>query len=108
MGLAAPQVGASVRLIVMRNGPKDGCPRAFANPVIVRFKGEQLSLGEGCLSVPGRYGRVMRPRVVWMGYEDIADGQTKVEKFKGIMAVCAAHEIDHLNGILFTDKVVAR
>jgi peptide deformylase len=43
-----------------------------------------------------------------MGYEDIADGQTKVEKFKGIMAVCAAHEIDHLNGILFTDKVVAR
>lgn len=106
MGLAAPQVGQSVRLIVMRTGPNDGCPRAFVNPQIIRTKGTQLSLGEGCLSVPGRYGRVLRPRVVWLRYEDLADGSTKVEKFKSIMAVCVAHEVDHLDGILFTDKVV--
>lgn len=104
-GLAAPQVGQSVRLIVMRLGPGDGCPRAFVNPRIVRTKGTQLSLGEGCLSIPRHYGRVIRPRVLWMAYEDIADGVTKFEKYKGIMAVCAAHEIDHLDGILFTDKV---
>lgn len=105
MGLAAPQVGQSVRLIVMRAGPNDGCPRAFVNPVIIRHKGQQLSLGEGCLSVPGKYGRVMRPAVVWLRYEDIADGANKFEKFKGIMAVCVAHEVDHLDGILFTDKL---
>lgn len=105
MGLAAPQVGHSVRLIVMRTNISDGCPRAFVNPRIVRHKGEQLSLGEGCLSVPGRYGRVMRPRKLWMAYEDIATGGTRVEEFQGIMAVCAAHEIDHLDGILFTDKL---
>jgi peptide deformylase len=105
MGLAAPQVGRSVRLIVMRTGPNDGCLHAFVNPQIIRFKGEQLSLGEGCLSVPGKFGRVMRPQVVWMRYQDIADGSTKVEKFKGVMAVCVAHEIDHLDGILFINKL---
>jgi peptide deformylase len=115
MGLAAPQVGQSVRLIVMRTGPNDGCPRAFVNPQIIRFKGEQLSLGEGCLSVPGRVGRVLRPAIVWMRYEDLgavmqeghpdAPFVKRVEKFKGIMAVCAAHEIDHLDGLLFIDKL---
>lgn len=105
MGLAAPQVGQSVRLIVMRTGPKDGCPRAFVNPQIIRTKGAQFSLGEGCLSVPGRYGPVLRPRVVWLRYDDIATGTKRVEHFRGIMAVCVAHEVDHLDGILFTDKL---
>ncbi len=105
MGLAAPQVGQSVRLIVMRTNASDGCPRAFVNPRLVRGKGEQLSLGEGCLSVPGRFGRVKRSKVVWMEYDDIATGEKRVEKFKGLMAVCAEHECDHLDGILFIDKM---
>jgi peptide deformylase len=100
-------------MFAMRYGPNDGCPRVFVNPQIIRFKGKQLSLGEGCLSVPGNYGRVERPYVVWLRYDDLhavlGGGETKrVEKFKGIMAVCVAHEIDHLDGVLFTDKVVAR
>lgn len=116
MGLAAPQVGQSVRLIVMRTGPNDGCPRAFVNPRIIRMKGEQLSLGEGCLSKPGQYGRVLRPAVVWLRYQDLGavigfehevdDALTwRTEKFKGIMAVCASHECDHLDGVLFIDKL---
>lgn len=105
MGLAAPQVGQSVRLIVMRTNISDGCPRAFVNPTILRTKGEQLSLGEGCLSVPGQYGRVLRPRKLWLRYDDIADGTSKVEEFQGIMAVCVSHEVDHLDGVLFTDKL---
>lgn len=114
MGLAAPQVGQSARLIVMRTGPNDGCPRAFVNPRIIRTKGEQLSLGEGCLSRPGKFGRVKRPAVVWLEYEDLGAlvgtdmkerPPKRVEKFKGIMAVCVAHECDHLDGVLFIDKL---
>lgn len=105
MGLAAPQVGASVRLIVMRTGPDDYNPRAFVNPRLVRGQGQQLSIGEGCLSVPGKYGRVMRSYKVWMEYDDFATGARSVIKFKGLMAVCAEHECDHLDGILFTDKL---
>ena len=108
MGLAAPQVGQSVRLIIMRTSSGDHQPRAFVNPQIIRTKGEQLSLGEGCLSVPGKFGRVLRPAVVWMRYQDLADGSYKVEQFKGIMAVCASHEVDHLDGILFIDKSEAK
>ncbi len=106
MGLAAPQVGQSVRLIVMRTGPQDFNPRAFVNPRCIRGKGEQLSLGEGCLSVPGKYGRVKRSQVVWMEYESPGfAGVREVVKLKGIMAVCAEHECDHLDGILFDDKL---
>lgn len=105
MGLAAPQVGQSVRLIVMRTGPNDYNPRAFVNPTIDRTKGEQLSLGEGCLSAPGKFGRVMRARVVWLSYDDMANGERRTEKLKGILAICAQHECDHLDGILFTDKL---
>jgi peptide deformylase len=105
MGLAAPQVGQSVRLIVMRTNASDFNVRAFVNPTIDRRKGEQLSLGEGCLSVDGKYGRVMRPRKLWMSYDDIATGERRTEEFQGIMAVCAEHECDHLDGVLFTDKL---
>ena len=110
MGLAAPQVGQSVRMIAMRTNFSDGCPRVFVNPVILRTKGEQLSLGEGCLSIPGKFGRVLRPRKLWLQYDDLGavldGGDTKrVEQFQGIMAVCVAHEVDHLDGVLFTDKL---
>jgi peptide deformylase len=105
MGLAAPQVGQSVRVIAMRTNVSDGCPRVFVNPQIIRTKGEQLSLGEGCLSVPGKYGRVLRPRKLWLRYDDIATGLSRIEEFQGVLAACVAHEVDHLDGVLFTDKL---
>lgn len=104
VGLAAPQVGASVRVIVLRTGPDDWHPRVFLNPKIVRVEGEQLSM-EGCLSVPGRGGRVMRAYKVWLDYQTPGYKFQETVKYRGFMAVAAQHEIDHLDGVLFTDKL---
>lgn len=103
VGLAAPQVGQSVRLIVISFG-KHGPQSAFVNPVIVKRKGEQRST-EGCLSVGGgkRYCQIKRSMVVWMEFTDIATVSRQTMKLKGLMAACAQHEIDHLDGKLITD-----
>ncbi len=100
VGLAAPQIGILKRIIVIDIG--DG-PIILLNPVIVYQKGEQNEM-EGCLSVPGVWGIVPRPEKV------IVRGMTpeweSVEmEAEGLLAVAFCHEIDHLNGTLFTDKV---
>jgi peptide deformylase len=103
VGLAAPQVNASVRLIVISFGKNTQV--VYANPVIRNFKGEQRSV-EGCLSVGGgrRYCTIKRARVVWVEYDDLGEpGVRKTVKLKGLMAAAAQHEIDHLDGKLITD-----
>ena len=101
IGLAATQVNAHRRLIVIDISEGKDDLRVFANPEIVAEDG--LSEGEeGCLSVPGIYDLVERAETVTVKYQDL-DGKPRVEKAEGLLAVCLQHEIDHLNGKVFVD-----
>lgn len=103
IGLAAPQVGVLKRAIVIDLSEEGGeGPLKLINPKIVKAKGEQVCR-EGCLSVPGLLGDVTRPAEVIV--EALNEKGEKVKiKGKEIMAVVLCHEIDHLDGVLFTDK----
>lgn len=99
VGLAAPQVGKSIRLFTYDVG--EG-PHAFINPVILKKSGRQVAV-EGCLSVPGLNGEVERANVAIV--EGINENGEKVKiKGEGLLARCFQHEIDHLDGILFIDR----
>ncbi len=101
VGLAAPQIGILKRIIVIDIG--EG-PIVLINPVIVYQKGEVVD-AEGCLSVPGIWGTVNRPQeVIVRGMTP--DGETVEMTGKGLLAKAFCHEIDHLNGIIYTDKVI--
>jgi len=100
VGLAAPQVGVPLRVIVLR---VDNQIYQIANPEMVRCEGEQTGL-EGCLSVPGLIGEVTRcQRVVAKGVN--RHGKEVRVKGDGLLARAIQHEIDHLDGILFTTRV---
>lgn len=104
VGLAAPQVGILRRAIVVDlSEEEDGeGPFKLINPVIVKKSGEQVCR-EGCLSVPGKLGDVVRPQKVVV--EALNEKGEKVKiKAEGLLAVVLSHEIDHLDGILFIDK----
>ena len=102
VGLAAPQVGVSERLIVVDVG--DG-PIHLVNPVLESGEGVDVDQ-EGCLSIPGVYGYVERyARVVVSGLD--AKGRPIRVEGTGLMARALQHEIDHLDGILFTDKATS-
>jgi peptide deformylase (EC 3.5.1.88) len=103
IGLAAPQVGILKRMIVIDLGDGTG-PMEIINPVILKQEGEQVDV-EGCLSVPGVYGEVKRPAHMVVEYTNIDGKKVKVDA-TGLLARCLSHEIDHLDGILFTDKVI--
>lgn len=98
VGLAAPQVGILRRLFVMNVGAEDV---VAINPELSEYEGEQEEL-EGCLSLPGLYGYVKRPLSVVLSAFD-AKGEPFRLKLEGLGAVCACHETDHLNGVLFRD-----
>lgn len=103
IGLAAPQVGVTKRLIVM-DCIKEGTPEPVVlfNPEVV-WSSEDVSVyEEGCLSIPDQYAEVKRPAEVNVRWTDI-DGQAQERQFAGIWATCVQHEIDHLNGKLFID-----
>lgn len=101
IGLAAVQVGILKRAIVMDVG--EG-PVKILNPRIIENEGEQI-FTEGCLSVPTVNGDVIRPEKVKMEYMTI-EGNMEIMEADGLKAVCLCHEIDHLNGVLFTDKII--
>lgn len=101
VGLAAPQVGVLKRIAIVDTG--DGLIELI-NPVIKSESGEQLYV-EGCLSIPGVYGEVKRPDHVVVEALD-RRGEKKVIEGSGLLAVALCHEIDHLDGVLFTDKVI--
>ena len=106
IGLAAIQVGAPVRVIVMdlARGEEPKAPRFFVNPQILWASEEVLPYEEGCLSVPEIYDEVERPAKVRVRYLDY-DGQAVEEEAEGLFAVCIQHEIDHLDGVLFVDHL---
>lgn len=105
VGLAAPQVGVLRRAIVIDLSMDEENPQGpffLINPVIVKKSGEQVCR-EGCLSVPGKLGDVIRPEKVTVEALD-KDGKKVKIKADGLLAVVLSHEIDHLDGVLFVDK----
>lgn len=102
IGLAATQVNVHRRLLVMDVSQERNAPRVYINPEI-RILDEALDpYGEGCLSVPGFYEEVERPRRVRVNARD-RDGEPFSETLDGLPAICLQHEIDHLDGKLFVD-----
>ena len=101
IGLAAPQMGESERIIIV--APADSKPTVLINPVIVFSEGEQIGQ-EGCLSIPGLYGDVVRSARVEVEAFD-RKGRPFSFEMTGLPARVVQHEIDHLDGILFIDKV---
>ncbi|MCI5997595.1 MAG: peptide deformylase [Peptoniphilaceae bacterium] len=100
VGLAAPQIGILKRLVTIDVGDENGLLK-MVNPEIIASSGEQIG-PEGCLSIPECRGFVKRPECVKFKYTDI-NGTEQVLEATELLAVCICHEIDHLNGILFTD-----
>lgn len=102
VGLAAPQVGVLKRVVVIDTDDKYGLME-LVNPVIVAIKGKQHE-PEGCLSYPGKSGYVVRPAKVKIKAQD-RYGRKRVYVGSGLLARAFCHETDHLNGILYSDKV---
>ena len=102
VGLAAPQIGQSLRLIIVERAPK---PLVLVNPEIVSHSLRRHILEEGCLSVPGKYGLIKRWRSVKVRAQTL-DGQPFEITAQGFLAQIFQHEIDHLNGILYIDKAI--
>lgn len=131
VGLAACQIGKSVRMFAMVNGKKI---KLIINPKIISIqkkakilqvkglatqsqtksktkdkkgrKNQEKIILEGCLSIPYFYGPLKRPQKLTLKYLDIASGKEKLETFEGFPAQIVQHEVDHLEGVLFTDKLL--
>lgn len=102
VGLAAPQVGISKRIFVCDRG--DGVVRKVINPVITPLTEKLMDYEEGCLSVPGIYKKVQRPEKIKIEYLN-EKGESVTEEVEGFLAIIMQHEYDHLNAVLFVDKV---
>lgn len=103
VGLAAVQVGVLKRIIVIDLYDDKG-PIVLINPVIIKTKGEQ-EVEEGCLSFPNQFAKVVRPAEVVAEYTDRNGKRMRVHS-KELLAQAIAHEVDHLNGELFIDKIL--
>lgn len=101
VGLAAPQIGILRRLFVVEI--EEIGLHVMINPEIIEQKGEQTDY-EGCLSVPGKSGKVKRPDYVKVQYMDL-EGKSQILEAEGFFARAICHENDHLNGVLYIDKV---
>jgi peptide deformylase len=102
IGLAAPQVGVLLRVIVCE---VEDHLHALVNPEIIRAEGEQVG-DEGCLSIPGYIGEVKRFERVVVKAKNRAGKDVRV-RAEGLLARCLQHEIDHIDGILFTDRLTS-
>jgi len=112
VGLAAPQIGKSLRVFLVdstvfdEEGEKNGIRTAFVNAEILEEEGEEWAFEEGCLSIPDVREDVMRKPKVTMKYQT-ATGEEKTEVFEGMTARVIQHEYDHIEGVLFTDHISA-
>ena len=109
VGLAAPQVGVSKRVMVIDVAGEDDPrkPIVFINPVIVHQDGELVGL-EGCLSFPGVYFEVKRANKIVVRYQNVQGRDQKLEVEGNLLCRAIQHEIDHLDGELFIDKAVSK
>jgi peptide deformylase len=111
VGLAAPQVGLSIRLFVIDATPfadeeplLKGYKKAFINAQIIEETGDTWSFNEGCLSIPGIREDVIRQKEILIRYQD-ESLNTFEEKISGILARVIQHEYDHIENVLFTDRI---
>ena len=108
IGLAAPQVVATQRVLVVdvaREGEKPQ-PMRIANPEILWRSEETMVANEGCLSLPEHYADVERPKAIRLRYLDHENEIREIDA-EGLLATCLQHEIDHLDGVLFVDHISA-
>ena len=118
VGLAAPQIGESIRLFIVDTYPFSdnedllieernflrGFKKVFINPEIIEETGKECFFNEGCLSIPGIREEVKRKKSITIKFQDL-NGKFIKESFSGIVARVIQHEYDHIEGILFTDKL---
>lgn len=111
VGLAAPQIGLSIRLFIIDTAPfqelypnEEAIQEVFINPKIEEYLGEDFSFNEGCLSLPDIHEEVIRKSEVIISYTD-RSGNLLKKHFKGMAARVIQHEYDHLEGLVFTDRV---
>lgn len=106
IGLAAPQVGIHKQIIVIDLEPEkpEIPPLVLINPVIKKFGTATCAGQEGCLSIPGVYLDVDRPEAIEVSFKD-ETGRVRTLSATGLLSRCIQHEIDHLNGVLFVDRV---
>ena len=106
IGLAAPQIGVNQQLLVIDLELDDPSspPLVLINPEITSVGGGLCTYEEGCLSIPGVYLDVVRPTAIELSFRDEM-GRPRKMKADGLMARCIQHEMDHLNGVLFVDRV---
>jgi peptide deformylase len=106
IGLAAPQVGIHKQLIVIDCEPNNSAtpPLVLINPAIKSYSPDSCVIQEGCLSIPGVYMDVTRPAVIEVSYKD-EQGRPKTLKATDLLSRVIQHEMDHLNGVLFVDRV---
>ncbi len=105
IGLAAPQIGISQQILAVDASElvEGEHPRIFINPKILESSGEWV-VEEGCLSIPGVREEVVRPETIKLQFQD-EHGEEFTQEFSGWLARILQHEIDHLNGILFVDRI---
>ena len=105
VGLAAPQIGVSKQIAIMNPEPEDDAKLIkMINPRIVAVSDEKVKIEEGCLSVPGVRADVERPERVTVLYQD-ENGKERTLEAEGLLARIVQHELDHLNGVLFIDRL---
>ena len=106
IGLAAPQVAVNKQLLVVDIDPENAAkpPLVLVNPKIIRVSKELCTGQEGCLSIPGVYLDVVRPAAIEVSFKD-ETGRPQKLKADDLLARCILHEMDHLTGVLFVDRV---
>lgn len=104
LGLAAPQVGKSLRLFVMKTS-EPPFYRVFINPEITDVSDEETVINEGCLSMPGLSWAVKRPTTITVSAHDEQGERFTLVNITGMDARCVLHEVDHLDGIMFIDPI---
>ena len=103
VGLAAPQIGVGLRVVVI--GMPDEEPIALLNPVVVKRSGERRMEGEGCLSVPGYRGALTRSQRIVVKAMDLDGRELRIRAEDNLLAQALEHEVDHVNGILYVDRL---
>jgi peptide deformylase len=104
IGLAAPQVGITVRVFVMGYKAEPESAQAFFNPMVVATIDDTEDLEEGCLSFPGIFVNIKRPKKILARWQN-SKGEWQESEFDGYNCKCFLHELDHLEGIVFQDRV---
>ncbi|MBX4186687.1 MAG: peptide deformylase [Candidatus Doudnabacteria bacterium] len=107
IGLAAPQIGKSIRLCIINLEHMGLPPFPLVNPKIVKKSWKKTNMEEGCLSIPGLFGIVRRPVKITVEAQNLSGEKNKFEA-DGMLSRVIQHEVDHLDGILFTSKMLRK